>query len=61
LNRKLLGGENGKNLSEEEAVVVAVGLDGWHHSRAELDAFPVRDFVRLSQTRSLTETPAGSE
>jgi len=36
-----LGGEKGKSVSEEEAVAVAVGLDGWHHSRAELDAFPV--------------------
>ena len=23
------------------AVAVAVGLDGWHHTRGELDAFPV--------------------
>ncbi|GAA5822486.1 hypothetical protein JCM5353_000525 [Sporobolomyces roseus] len=40
LNRKLLGGENGKSVTGKEAVAVAVGLDGWHHSRAELDAFP---------------------
>lgn len=54
LNAKLLGGENGKSASDEEAVAVAVGLDGWHHSRAELDAFPVRCTILPRSKQELT-------
>ena len=54
LNAKLLCGETGKRVSEEEAVAVAVGLDGWHHSRAELDAFPVRYTLLPRSKQELT-------
>lgn len=36
-----VGKGEGRGREGRRAVAVAVGLDGWHYTRAELDGFPV--------------------